>query len=78
MRTRKQREKQENLVGEAHGARIGAGASVLPAAQQLSHVDWPLLVASPMHLFVACRAQGDQVLFHVATGPATQFKVVCL
>src|SRR5450759_5507357 len=36
MRTRKQREKQENLVGEAHGARIGAGASVLPAAEQLS------------------------------------------
>src|ERR1019366_5832719 len=72
MGTRKQREKQENLVGGAHGA----GASVLPAAQQLSHVDWPLLVASPMHLFVACRAQGDQVLFHVAACLASQFEVV--
>ena len=78
MGTRKQREKQENLVGGAHGAGIGAGASVLPAAQQLSHVDWPLLVASPMRLFVAFRAQGDQVLFLVGTRLAAEFEVMHL
>ena len=32
----------EMLRGGAHGAGIGAGASVLPVAQQLSHVNWPL------------------------------------
>lgn len=31
-----------------------------------------------MHLFVALSAQGDQILFHVPTGPATQFEVMHL
>jgi hypothetical protein len=31
-----------------------------------------------MRLFVALSAQGDQVLFLVATGPATQFEVMHL
>src|ERR1022692_3486957 len=38
-----------------------------------------LVMASfSMHLFVALSAQGDQILFLVATGPATQFEVMHL